>query len=319
MVSKHAHLLHHAAPYILKRELSLRESFYLIMEGQCNQAISLCGMETRQADRIVHEMRKCTKRIRALLKLYRYAIGEELYAIENARYQAISQGLAPLRTSAARIAAIERLSAGSRLAVHRSDIRRLIRDCRESHTLLVREAFAKKKLKQQLRGTWKDCLNKTPDIPELACTFPALTEGLMKTYATGMRARSLALSQPLETNIHDFRKAAKNLWYQMQILRPVWPAVTGSLIRQLDLLGERLGTGHDLAELETYLQGIPVTGYKFLPLMLEQAEHYRKRLQEQCWPLSARIYAERPRSFVRRMEAYWKVKPCCREHPPQLA
>lgn len=47
--------------------------------------------------------------------------------------------------------------------------------------------------------------------------------------------------------VHDWRKSVRRLSHHAQLLVPVWPAVGGALVDELDALQDVLGTHHDLA------------------------------------------------------------------------
>ena len=55
-----------------------------------------------------------------------------------------------------------------------------------------------------------------------------------------------AYDKPEATAFHEWRKHVKDLGYQMQILRNLWPAVFKRVRGELDTLGDLLGKEHDL-------------------------------------------------------------------------
>ena len=55
-----------------------------------------------------------------------------------------------------------------------------------------------------------------------------------------------AYDKPEPTAFHEWRKHVKDLGYQMQILRNLWPPVFKRLKGELDTLGDLLGKEHDL-------------------------------------------------------------------------
>ena len=88
----------------------------------------------------------------------------------------------------------------------------------------------------------------------------------------------------------------------------LWPIVLNPFIRSLDRLGHQLGIDHDLAELEAAIKENNIIRGKPLEKVLNMVAQQRKRIQRSAWKLALKIYAEKPSSFSRRMEAYWKVE-----------
>ena len=94
----------------------------------------------------------------------------------------------------------------------------------------------------------------------------------------------------------------------MILLRPLWPPVMGTAIHHLDLLAERLGNEHDLAELSHYLSNekaiITETQRNDLNTCLDRR---RQQIQKTIQTLSIRLFAERPGTFAKRMLAYHEM------------
>ena len=57
---------------------------------------------------------------------------------------------------------------------------------------------------------------------------------------------SRAYDKPEETAFHEWRKRVKDLGYQTQTLRELWPPVLKRFRDELDQLGDLLGKEHDL-------------------------------------------------------------------------
>ena len=54
---------------------------------------------------------------------------------------------------------------------------------------------------------------------------------------------------------HDWRKRAKDVWYQLRLLQDTWPDVMKAMAGQASQLSDLLGDDHDLAVLSTKLEG----------------------------------------------------------------
>lgn len=73
-----------------------------------------------------------------------------------------------------------------------------------------------------------------------------IAAGLRVSYQRGRRAMERAYHKPEATAFHEWRKHVKDLGYQMQILRDLWPSVSKRVQGELDTLGDLLGKEHDL-------------------------------------------------------------------------
>ena len=62
----------------------------------------------------------------------------------------------------------------------------------------------------------------------------------------GRRALRAARRRPTAENLHEWRKRAKDHWYNLSVLRDVWPPVMEPLADAAHQLSERLGEDHDL-------------------------------------------------------------------------
>jgi CHAD domain-containing protein len=109
-------------------------------------------------------------------------------------------------------------------------------------------------------------------------------------------------------SFHRWRKRAKYLKHQMEILTPLWPEVMIGMTLTLDRIAEILGQDRDLAELLETLANRPDICPNPLErsLMSALAEQRRSDLQTAARILGRRIYAEKPESFSTRVASYWE-------------
>src|SRR5262249_38942555 len=73
--------------------------------------------------------------------------------------------------------------------------------------------------------------------------------GGRRAYRDGREALEEVRDEPSDENVHEWRKRAKDLWYQLRILTELWPAVLGETADQAHDLADLLGDHHDLAVL----------------------------------------------------------------------
>jgi CHAD domain-containing protein len=109
--------------------------------------------------------------------------------------------------------------------------------------------------------------------------------------------------------LHEWRKQAKYLWHQLQVLQPIQPGQLTALADQAHTLANALGDDHDLA----------ILAHKFLEAsdkfpdratmhtLADLIANRRALLQEEAMALGHRLYAEKPRKFVDRLREYWRA------------
>src|SRR5207248_8337537 len=142
-------------------------------------------------------------------------------------------------------------------------------------------------------------------LDDLKCK--QLCKCVQRTYKRGRKALEAAIEKVSTKNLHTFRKRAKELWYQLRILRPLAPAVFKELNDELRTIGQYLGQVHDLAFVAQRLASIGSArkqGDRILKGLIESRE---SQLKDTALALGERFYAERPRQFARRVSQYFSA------------
>ena len=140
-------------------------------------------------------------------------------------------------------------------------------------------------------------------LEDLSCK--RLRENVQKTYKRGRKALKTAIKKTNTKNLHTFRKRAKELWYQLRLLRPLAPAIFKELNDELKSIGQYLGQVHDLAFVAERLCSIGPArkqGDRLLNALIESRE---KELERTAIVLGERFYSERPRQFARGLSQYF--------------
>jgi CYTH domain-containing protein len=116
-----------------------------------------------------------------------------------------------------------------------------------------------------------------------------------------------ARRSPTDERMHDWRKAVKNLWYQLRLLRLSAPSMLSTLVDSLDDVAEALGDDHDLAVLIEKLSADPDSfgGATSVERAVDLARSQQADLRRRAFRLGATVYAELPSGFAQRIECYW--------------
>jgi CHAD domain-containing protein len=288
----------------------------------------------------VHEARKALKRLRALLRLVRDELGDDAYTRESAIVREAGRRLARARDAEVLLSTMDGLvkrhpkKLGRRRGVRRLRARlRIERD--GAAELALSESAARAGPLEDLRamrarvGAW-----------ELAGAggIEAIEPALQRLYGTGRRRmrRAARAGGARGRRLHEWRKRVKDLRYVAEMLqrsdqegvgrlrdrvgakaskraRRAANAETefiGELARRADELGELLGEEHDLAVLvervrseakATRASGAPGPGTR--RALLGLIAKRRRRLRKRALRKGRRLYARKPKRFVRRMRA----------------
>ncbi len=137
-----------------------------------------------------------------------------------------------------------------------------------------------------------------------AMTFPEVAASLAMAYRKARRLipGNWTLATPEE--IHELRQRVVEHRYQMELVEPLWPRMGRTWIEEAQRLRTRLGQYQDLTLLTRLAephQPLAPWRSRLSPLIVQrQAEHVTAGAR-----MSARVFAEPPKAFRRRLEALW--------------
>jgi len=137
----------------------------------------------------------------------------------------------------------------------------------------------------------------------------AIRKWLERTYRNGRAAMAEATRDASDENLHEWRKRAKDLRYQLEFLCKAWPGVIDAAADGAHDLGDLLGDDHDLALLRRLLDGKLRNSVESgeRRSLLRAIGKRREVLQSDAADLGQRVYVESPRRFVGRVHEYWKA------------
>ncbi|MBK7828969.1 CHAD domain-containing protein [Nannocystis sp.] len=273
----------------LSQHTPLGEDLRRLADGELSGAIDRLRDLHAAPDPRVHAARKAIKRVRALLRLVRAGVPARRFRTHNLALRDAARELSAARDTAVALATFDRLvPADDPLSALRRGLTPHTTS-NETTTPLHAAAEALSRLRPDL-------------IADLdGIRLADLEAGLKDSYLGGREAMRAAhhIALPDDEVFHTWRKRAKDLWYQCQLLRDACPPLLGALEGMLDELGELLGEDHDLAVLQTAAPDSDALQRRIAARHLE--------LRDAAWRSGQRIYAERPRAFVRRLRSYWQT------------
>jgi CHAD domain-containing protein len=276
-----------------------------VARGRIDHALDeLRGDSDSTREEAVHEARKDMKKVRALLRLMRGTIGDDVYGEENAAFRDIARQLAGVRDADVMLATLGDLEQrfGDLPGVARRLRPALVAHrFRTSASGLGAGSTAAVAALIQARA-------RVEDWPLETDGFDAFIEGLWGIYRKGRRDYQAALEDPSSENVHEWRKRTKDLWYHCLLLQEGWKPVMSALADEAHELSDRLGDDHDLAVLLDWAHQQASTLNGADPVLRGFdviVESRRRELQEEAFEFGERLYADKPSDFVGRIERWW--------------
>jgi CHAD domain-containing protein len=246
----------------------------------------------------VHSARKSIKKARAVLRLMRGPLPRDQRRAENSALRDAAHELSPTRDADVMISTLNQLSERFAGQVPQSAFRAVKERLDRPRTAPPLPTDAVEDLRA-IRGRIDEWhLGRDG--------WDAIKPGLKRTYRQGRNAFTQARSDPSFENLHEWRKRVKDLWYELRLLGGVCGPMARGQAKEADQLGELLGDDHDLGVLRRALVGpageVPVDVGALLAII----DHRRSELQAEAMRSGERLYAEKPKAFVRRIHRLWQ-------------
>jgi CHAD domain-containing protein len=294
----------------LKPNKSLQKNFRRLARKQIEGALdALTRARKRPRDEAVHEARKSFKKIRALLRLVRAEIGERTYREENTEFRDAARPLTEVRDAKILVDALENLIKhfGEHIDGRSfADVRNLL----EANLHAVRKrVLVEQNALANVTSTVQQARKRIKVWTEIRDKWPAMGNGLRDTYRQSARALREADADRSPEKLHEWRKQTKYLYYQLQILRPLWVQRMEEMVNEADRMGELLGDDHDLVVLRRTLTD---DSGRFrdegdVEVLLALIDRRRAELEQEAMTLGQRFFQDTPRDFGRRIKGYWKT------------
>ena len=249
--------------------------------------------------RKVHEGRKATKRLRALLRLVAPVFPEA------------REEIAVLRQAAARLSALRDKGALtetlSRLGLPQDVAANL------SAALGKRRAAgtaAQKRLLAAFAGEMDAAAGRAQSWTLTQTGWHALAPGLQRSYRRLRRSFEAARRARDEEPVHEFRKRAKDHWYQTLLLRGAFPEVMDGYAAAAERLCDDLGDWRDLGLLEGAIVDVPVhlLAKPDAATALALISKARRRALRRAFSTARRLAGETPRAYTARLAAWSKTR-----------
>jgi len=293
----------------LKADESLPDGIRRLAKKELEQVREYMEGHTKDSrDDIVHESRKCLKKVRAVLRLVRPAIGRKIYRRENTTLRDAARPLTEVRDARILVDTFDKVvKQGGRHALGRSFA--AMRKELVSHQRGVRQrVIEEEKAFPAVASAVDRALDRLDDWAKVHDSWSSVGEGVERVYLRGRQALAAVRQKPTVEYLHEWRKQAKYLRYQLELLRSLAPKALTPLVKTVDRLGDLLGDDHDLAVLRREVAGDPERfgGPEALEPLLARIDRRRQKLEHDAVILGRKVFRDPPQTFSRRLEVFEK-------------
>lgn len=251
----------------------------------------------------VHELRKRFKEIRALLRLVRDDLGEDVFKKENIFYRDLGREIDEIRDAKAYLEMIDLLKEKYEKKIYKNAFLHIEKQL-QSNITSIEEKINLKSTLSSMKERLEKKAKEINDLPLKAEKFEDVMESLYRVYKRGYKALQKIEKEPTPENFHEWRKRAKYLRYQFEMLHPIWPGMMNFLENEYHKVSDITGHHHDLSNILNFLSDSQVEPKEY-DLFKALANDLRLELEAKAISIGEKLYAEKPEQFINRMESYF--------------
>ncbi|MDT0676067.1 CHAD domain-containing protein [Autumnicola musiva] len=293
--------------YKLEKQETLEDNVNRIASEEIELCIS--SLKNSNIHEGIHEIRKSLKKIRALARLFRDELGEKKYKKINIFFRDVGHELAPLRDLTAHMETIEMIKAryGNHIYVNffNSILQELEKEREELEENLKEKNFFSEYLVEQFETARENFTEWPVKSADLTIVLPSIK----RTYERGRNALEEAYADPNANNFHEWRKRAKYLWHQIQLLENLWPKFFTTWADEVHILADLLGDDHDLMILNEKIKAteLHLNDEKQTEILHALIKEYSDHLRIEAELQGGLVYAEKPKFFKKRTKQYIRI------------
>lgn len=260
---------------------------------------------TASRDEAIHEVRRRLKRVRALLRFVRCGMPRKQYQRENRKLRNLARPLNDLRDGTVILQALAKVSQSSRLSpvieglagqwqIEQRDLEQHLIEDQQILTTIARGLRA---ARHRVRHWSIDLRGRR-----------LLETGLRESYQAGQHCFQAALQMPQSERLHEWRKRAKHLYYQLQFLGSIAPESLDLQIESFDRLTELLGQHHDLAMLSHRISDQPSLEVNDREELLAGIRVRADQLMREAFAEGGPLYQQAADQFLGQMKHCWRQR-----------
>jgi CHAD domain-containing protein len=288
----------------LHQHESLRIGLLRVVDALTDSVTGSLDQLSHNGEQDIHRVRTTIKRLRALLRLIRPAVDPAFFDRENRRLRTAAGLLSFARdTEVARgtLKAVPVSNQADQDAV-RSVLSGFESRVESPSDLAQSVAEVGRRLEQTRRNFHRLHLHGTErEIVEA---------GLREVYRQGRSRMKVAIARGQDKAFHRWRIRAKNLYYELEFLEPVWPKGLHRMLSRLSRLQDQIGLDHDVAVLRAWLKKTPDAfgGNETVQRVIACLDRETRELRHVSVPLGQKIWRQKPRRFACKVARHWRKR-----------
>lgn len=286
--------------FVLKPDRELGSDVRRLARKQLGGAVrSLDGALSSGADihEAVHDARKRCKKVRSMLRLVREAFPER--RAENRAIRDAARLISGVRDATTLIESVGHLETQPPEELLET-LEQRRREVGEAQALRSRVAECCDRL-AACRRRAKGWVFEDEDRGAL------LAAGVARSYRRGRGAMQSAIESGTAEDMHDWRKRAKDLRYQLRLVSGAWPGPIGALRDEAKSMGQALGSGRDLALLGAAARSEPDRFGPDQSSTLKRVAQRQRVFRERAIASGRLVYAAKPKSVRKCAERVFNV------------
>jgi CHAD domain-containing protein len=254
-------------------------------------------------DAALHQARRHVKKVRALLRLVRPALGTS-YRKSNMTLRRVNRLLSPIADGEAVLGTLARLE--QRSAADLSTAVSALRDALLARRVAIDRRAKAHRVLQLCSSALHAELSRVSEWRLTRRGRHAVTAGLRKTVRAARRAMARTKLHPTAGNYHRWRRRVKDHWFQLRLLERRCGGELLTRQRRLETLDGHLGEYHNCALLQSVLAKEQTLGRLETAQLLRALRRYEAELRGEAARVAAEVYDERPRQLLRVVERAWR-------------
>jgi CHAD domain-containing protein len=272
-----------------------------VADGLIDSITKAEGQPESAGGEYVHDVRTTIKRLRALLRLIRPVVGEAFFNRENERLRRAGRRLAVARDAEV---ARETLKG---LPVSGEPEQKAVAAALAGLERKTQRGTDIDKALQEVRSDLRQTQRSLQRLQLVDSDWEVVGNGLKNVYRQNRKRMNAALQNGGDEAFHRWRIRVKNLFYELQLLEPVWPKRLDKMTSRLSKLQDKIGLDHDIAVLKGVLRKTPEAfgGPAAVEALMHRLDAESRKLRHRVEPLGEKIFAKKPRPFVRKLGRRW--------------
>lgn len=286
--------------YRLKLHEPIDEGIRRIVSEQISRACQELGTDAQVPPSAIHNSRKAIKRLRALLRMARPALGARTFKTHNESLARIAATLSATRDDDVITETIDKLETH----FGDDDIKVLV----PLRQILAAGTGAKVRITVEAAHDVAQRLARENELfakLDFKADLATLESGLQKSYGKAVKALERANENPDDEVFHDLRKSVQWHWRQMALISRAWPDYFKVRVDAARDLSQILGDEHDLSMLRALVTARDDLTADHQGPIVRLARARQEELRHEALSRAALLLSEPPKSFAKRMAGYW--------------